>query len=329
MSPAIHAIIRRAIVAAALAAPLACGSEGGARQANAATRRAEREGPAAHRVGIIYGLLQPESVKYDPDQDVYFITNMLGFGWVKDGAGYIVRVEASDFSRMRIFAEGGKNGVTLNAPKGMALHGDTLWVTDIDVLRAFDRRSGAPLATVDLRPQNAVLLNDVAVGPDGALRVTDSGIIMSPKGILHPGGDRIFVVGPGRSVSVQAEGAALDRPNGIIWEPNGKRWVVVSFDRFAGEFATMAPGPDSSRRVIRTGPGQLDGVQVRADGALLFSSWADSSIHLLKNGRDARIIRQVPEAAAIGWDAKRHRVLVPLATLGWVQVWEIPERSAR
>src|SRR5256886_13499427 len=34
------------------------------------------------------------------------------------------------------FIEGGHNGVTLHAPKGLALLGDTLWVADIDVVRA-------------------------------------------------------------------------------------------------------------------------------------------------------------------------------------------------
>jgi hypothetical protein len=36
--------------------------------------------------------------------------------------------------------------VTLDAPKGITLHGDTLRVTDIDVLRAFDRHTDAPLS---------------------------------------------------------------------------------------------------------------------------------------------------------------------------------------
>src|SRR2546422_7709536 len=41
------------------------------------------------------------------------------------------------------FIEGGHSGVTLNAPKGLAIRGDTLWVADIDVVRAFDARTGA------------------------------------------------------------------------------------------------------------------------------------------------------------------------------------------
>ena len=63
--------------------------------------------------------------------------------------------------------------MTLNAPKGMALRGDTLFVADIDILRMFNRRTGAPLGGVDVAERGATFLNDVAVGPDGSLYITD------------------------------------------------------------------------------------------------------------------------------------------------------------
>src|SRR5256885_8154331 len=46
--------------------------------------------------------------------------------------------------------EGGRTGVTLHAPKGMALNGDTLWVADIDVVRAFNAKTGALVDSVSL-----------------------------------------------------------------------------------------------------------------------------------------------------------------------------------
>ena len=56
---------------------------------------------------------------------------------------------------------------------------------------------------------------------------------------------------------------------------------------------------------------------------VLFTSWADSSIHLLRNGRDQRIIRDVPLAADIGIDTKRNRLAIPLSGLGSVQLWSL------
>ena len=279
----------------------------------------------ARRVGVLDGFYGPESVKYDADQDVWFISNMLGFGSTKDGEAFISRVEAGDLSKETPFIEGGRNGVTLDAPKGMAIHGDTLWVADIDKLRGFDRRSGAPLATIDLSGHQAVLLNDVAVGPDGSLYITDSGIIMSDKGVLHPGGDKIFVIGPGRSVSLLSSGEQLGRPNGISWDAKGNRWVIVSFDPFRSEVYTIARG-DSARTVIATGNGKFDGIEALADGRLLVTSWNDSSLHVFADGRDERVVRNLSWPADIGVDTRRNRIAIPQVMINRVEFWELMPR---
>jgi SMP-30/Gluconolactonase/LRE-like region len=274
----------------------------------------------------IAGFGGPESVRYDAEQDVFFVSNMTGYGSGKDGNGYISRVSAADPHAATVFIQGGVNGAALDAPKGMALHGDTLWVADIDVLRGFDRHTGAPLATVDFRPQHAVLLNDVAVGPDGTIRVTDTGILMNKYGVPHTGPDRIFAVGPSATVSVVAEGPQLRQPNGITWDAARERWFVVSFDAFVGEIAAM-PATGANRQVIRRGTGRLDGVEVLPNGAILFTNWADSSLHILEGGHDRQLVRQVPEPADIGLDTRRNRVAIPLSSLGRVQLWDLGEES--
>src|SRR5215210_1337161 len=275
-------------------------------------------------VRTIVGFQGPESVRYDAEQDVFFVSNMTGAGSAKDGNGYISRVSASNPDSGVVFAQGGVNGVTLDAPKGLAIQGDTLWAADITVLRGFDRHTGAPIAIIDFGPMGAVQLNDIAVGPDSALHVTDTGIIMSPKGVIHTGPDRIFVVGPNRQITVAAEGFQLGRPNGITWDDIGKRWIVVSFDQFAGQ-VMVNPTGSAKPKLIRTrnGGGQLDGVEVLNDGAVIFTSWADSSVHLLANGRDRPIIREVAVAADIGVDTKRNNLAIPLSMLGHVQVWSL------
>lgn len=276
---------------------------------------------------VIGGFQGPESVRYDAQQDVFFVSNIAGYGSFKDGNGYISRVSAEDPSSAVVFVQGGAKGVTLHAPKGLALSGDTLWVTDIDVLRGFDRNTGAPLASIDFASRGAVMLNDIAVAPDGSLRITDTGIRMIPEGVRHVGPDRIFKVGPGRTITVVAEGPDLRQPNGITWDDSGKRWVVVSFDSFEGEIATIADG-DSARRVVRRGKGRLDGVEVLANGDILFTSWIDSSLHVLNASGEKTLVRQIPEPADIGIDTRRGRVAIPLSTLGQVQLWSLGAEGA-
>jgi hypothetical protein len=53
--------------------------------------------------------------------------------------------------------------------------------------------------------------------------------------------------------------------------------------------------------------GRLDGVEVLPSGGILYSSWADSSIHLLQGGRDRQVIREVTFPADIGFDPRRGR----------------------
>jgi hypothetical protein len=283
----------------------------------------------ARFVRNIVGFQGPESVKYDAEQDVYFVTNMTGPGSEKDGNGYISRVSASDPRSAVVFAQGGKNGVVLHSPKGTALHGDTLWVCDIDALRGFDRHTGAPLANLDFAPLGAVQLNDVAIGPDDRIYITDTGIIMSRKGVIYKGPSRIFTVGPNAHIDTLKVSPQVPWPNGISWDSAGKRWIVVTFDAFDGQVHAISRGGDSSA-VLRHGSGRLDGLTMLADGGIVYASWVDSSIHVLRGTRDRKLIREVPEAADLGFDSRRNLLAIPLSTLGRVQLWDIgPELRRR
>ncbi|HKG92088.1 MAG TPA: SMP-30/gluconolactonase/LRE family protein [Gemmatimonadaceae bacterium] len=267
----------------------------------------------------------PESVRYDPAQDAYLISTVGGYGSTRDNNGAILRVDAGDVSRVLTLAKGGKNGVTLDAPKGLALHGDTLWVADIDVLRAFDRRNGAPLATVDFRPLHAVQLNDVAIGPDGNIYVTDTGIDMTEWGVIHRGGDRIYSVGPGRAISAIGKVGPITFPNGLTWDARNGRWLVVTFDPFESKLYALGRN-DSTPTLLASGKGRFDGVEVLDDGRILVTAWNDSSVHAITPDGDARIVRDLTDPADLGVDTRRGVMAVPLLTMGKVQLWTLPGR---
>ena len=269
-------------------------------------------------VAHVTALEDPESVRYDADQDVYFVSNMLGYGSAKDGAGYIARVLAGDPSKVDVFIESGRDGVTLNAPKGMAIVGDTLWVADIDVVRGFDRRTGKPVGEVDLTSQQPTLLNDLAAGPGGVLRVSDTGALMSDKGVLYIGGDRVFEIDNRRRVRVVADGPQLGRPNGLTWDAHGNRWLMVNFAPFG---AALAAFNGNARQILSSGKGRFDGVEALADGRVLYTSWNDSSVHVYANGTDRQLIRNLPTPADLGVDTRRGRVAVPLSAAGRIEIW--------
>jgi sugar lactone lactonase YvrE len=293
----------------------------------AACKRAEQAPPqqaappAASKVAQIDSLQTPESVLWDSAQDVYFISNINGNASVKDDNGFISRVTPDSGIENLRFIAAGQQGVVLNAPKGLALRGDTLWVTDIDAVRAFNAKTGRSLGMVDLHGLGAVFLNDVVFGPDGALYITDTGVRFDSAGNMsHPGTDRIFRITSDRRVSVAAEGDSLQRPNGITWDATGNRFIVVAF---GGPSVFSWKLGDRTPTLIGQGPGGFDGV-VMAGGKLLVASWTDSTVSAYQSGSEEKVIAGVPSPADIGYDAKRNRVLIPIFTGNRVEVWQLP-----
>jgi len=288
-----------------VAALCACkpGSKGTSQQAASA--------PA--KVATIAGFQTPESVKWDSAQDVYFVSNINGAPNAKDGNGYIARVGPAGTVMDSAFIKG------LDAPKGMALVHDTLWVADIDRVRGFNATTGAPVATVAV--PGAIFLNDIAAAPDGSLYVTDTAIRFGANGqIEHPATDQIFRIAPNRQVSVALKTDSLGRPNGITWDGAGQRFIVVPFG--SNKLLAWKPG-ETALTSLGTGSGQFDGVEIAKDGAIWVSSWADSSVYRYASGQGTNAIKGVPSPADIGYDAKRNRVLIPIFTGNRVEIWQL------
>ena len=276
----------------------------------------------AEKIAETAGMKVPESVKYDSELDVYYVSNINGNPSQKDNNGFIARVRADSTGVSTMLVEGGKKGVTLNAPKGMALKGDTLFVADIDALRMFNRRTGASLGSIDLRAQKATFLNDVAAGPDG-IYITDTGIAFDANGgMTHPGVNRIFKV-VGKTVTEAAKGDSLSNPNGLAWDAAKNRFILAPFG--GPDLQTWAPGQASPTKLV-SGPGQYDGVEVLSgSGYILVSSWADSAVHIVHGDTHmVPLVKNVSAPADIGVDTKRNVVAVPRFNDGKVEYYKIP-----
>ena len=263
------------------------------------------------KAATVNGFQTPESVKWDSAQDVYFVSNINGAPNAKDGNGFISRVGPAGMVTDSVFIKG------LNAPKGMALVHDTLWVADIDVVRAYNARTAAPIATVQV--PGAVFLNDIAAAPDGSLYVTDTAIRFGAKGPEHVGTDQIFRIAPDHKVSVAVKSDTLARPNGITWDAANQRFVVVPFG--GKTLVAWKPGSNATT-ALGSGAGQFDGVEIVHDD-IYVSSWADSSVYRFSHGQGTRVITGVASPADIGYDAKRNRILIPIFTGNRIEIWQL------
>jgi len=193
--------------------------------------------------------------------------------------------------------------------------GDTLWVADIDVVRAFNARTGAPVDSVKLDSLGAVFLNDIAIASQRRdLHHRHRHSLRDVGNVLHPGPDRIFRVGPDRKVTVAVRVTHSAGRNGITLDAVGRRFIVVQY----GGKAVMAWKPgDRAPSVIARGVGGFDGVEM-IGGKVVVSSWTDSSITRFDSTQGTKIISGVPSPADFGYDAKRNRVLIPILTgIAW------------
>jgi hypothetical protein len=265
------------------------------------------EQPASEPVILAEGFSTPESVLYDAEQDVYFVSNINGSPLDADDNGYISRINAETHEVEARWIDGEKEDVTLGAPKGMAITGDTLWVTDITVVRKFDRKTGAPLGEVAI--DGTTFLNDPTAGADGSVFVSDSGMKAGPEGFAPSATDAIYRIAPDGKVEKLISGDDLARPNGLVATDAGV-WAVT----FGGnELFMVADGAKSS--AVQLPGSSLDGLVLLEGGDVLVSSWDAKSIYRGPvAGPFEAVITDVNAPADIGFDTKRNLVLIPLFT---------------
>jgi hypothetical protein len=306
----------------ALVLAAACG--GGRKDTASETAKADTATPAgppapaeARMIGTVKGLQNPESVRWDADQGVWFVANVNGNPSEKDNNGYISRLKADGSVDSLKFVAAGRGKVTLNAPKGMAIVADTLWVADIDAVRGFNRKTGAPVASIAV--PGAKFLNDVTAGPDG-IYVTDTGIHFGAGGAMtHPGPDRVFKIA-GRKVTTALTFKGQPGPNGITWDSTASRFVMVPMGD--STIVSWAPG-DSMPQPVAKGPPMMDGVEPLGGGRYLVTSWTDSSLNLVADGKLTRLAGKIASPADIGFDRADGKVAVPQLMSTTVELFDV------
>jgi sugar lactone lactonase YvrE len=264
------------------------------------------------------GFQTPESVLYDDANDRYLVSNINGKTTDADNNGYISVLGPDGKVVTEKWIEGGKNKVTLNAPKGSGIVNGVLYVADIDTVRTFDAKTGAPKG--DIKIPGATFLNDVAVNTiDGKVYVSDSGMKASAKGDLEgTGTDAVHVIEKGKSKPLAKDAEKLGRPNGLAVGPTGV-WVVTFG---TGELYRL-DDKGQKQDAVKLPKGSLDGIVLMGD-SFFISSWDANGVYEGRStGPFHLVISNVKSPADIGIDTKRSRVLVPLFTENAVEAYEV------
>jgi sugar lactone lactonase YvrE len=247
------------------------------------------------------GFQTPESVVYDARDDVYLVSNVDGSPLDVDDLAFISRLRPDGSVEALRWIDATEPDVELNAPKGMAIVGEVLYVADIKVLRKFERATGKALGAIEL--PGATFANDVCADRAGNIYVSDSGIA---AGFTPSGSDAIFHVNPDGEVSVFAKDVSLGRPNGVAISGDGL-WVATFG---SGELYHLDEhGQRSDQHKLPKG--SLDGV-VEWKGRVFVASWEASAIYERDGDSFVERVAELPAPSDIGLDDKRERLLIPL-----------------
>ena len=261
------------------------------------------------RIAVVEGLAGPEAVHWDDEQQVWFVSNFNGDA-SGDANGFVSKI-GSGGQILELEFMTGTDEHPLHGPRGMRIDGERLWVADADGLHGFDRRSGRHLEFIDFSALEPGFLNDVELGPDGAIYLTDTG------------NARLFRIVEGEISVVAAEDLASP-PNGIAWNPASASLVLapwggdrtlIDYDPDSGELTDGSTLPDG---------GNMDGLEPW-QGGLLIASQVDQAIWFVKDDGAAVMIRTPGRPADIGLDPAGGRIAVPYIALDRVDFWALPE----
>lgn len=225
-------------------------------------------------------LASPESALVTPEG--VYVSNMgvRPAPSLDDGDGYIALL-ASDgtVQDSRHLPTGG----VLDAPKGMALLGRRLYVTDIDRVVGFDLDSRQQVFELSLAETGTRFLND--------LEVVDHRLVVSATDL-----DTIFEIDPATN-SYRPLMRFVPAPNGLYYDAERRRLYVAGYGRDGGSGALgviQLDGrfPSYRRFNLR---GRLDGI-ARIGDWLVITDWGggrgDGRLHAYHTSR-GRILRDL------------------------------------
>jgi len=225
----------------------------------------------------------PESVLPDVKSGLLYISLIDGEPWGVDGKGGIARLKSDRTGYDSTWITG------LNAPKGMGIHGNRLYVADISNVAVIDIPNKRIEKTIAI--DSASGLNDIAVTDNGVVYVSDSKTakiwrIENDKPALY-----------------------LESMNGV----NGLKAVKNELIIASGKTFVKA---DAAKKLttITELPQGGDGIETVGNGDYLVSSWPGYIFYVSAKGA-VQTLLETHEAkkntADIGYDPVKKIVYVP------------------
>ena len=228
----------------------------------------EKEATISYRLDLLWEsdtlVRTPESVLLDRKNDILYVSNINEGPWVKDGNGFISKMDKSGNIIELKWIEG------ISAPKGMGISGNSLFITDIDELVEANIETGEIVNRymVEGEPQ----LNDITVGTDGTVYVSGSG------------SQKIYKLENG-ALNAIFEGEEGERFNGLYWEKDRMLLITSGSSQFKEiDWGTM------EAKVISENMGHGDAICPVGDGGYITTSWAGAVFYVSAEGEVTKLL---------------------------------------
>ena len=278
----------------------ACSSPAPTGQSSAASSSpAASAAPAAITSGwtVTEGVDAPESVYIDAPSGSIFVSIIGGMPGDRDGNGRIMKLTPDGKVVSAAWVTG------LNAPKGLRSYKGTLWTADIDEVVGIDIATGRVASK--LKIDGAQFLNDVAVGDDGTVYVSDTML------------SKIYAVKDGKA-TVFAEGDDIEYPNGLLVD--GDRLIVAGWGKPEADFTTKVPGrlfaldlKTKKKTLITPKPfGNIDGLELDGRGGYIITDYQKGLlVHVTSSGETKTLKEFKPGTADLAFVPGRNIAIVP------------------
>lgn len=231
----------------------------------------------------------PESVYFDSKNNVLYVSNIVGKSNEKDGNGFITKMSPDGKILSLQWATG------LNAPKGMGVFKNKLYVADLSRVAIFDLSSAKMLASVEV--DGAQFLNDITVDAKGYVYASDSN-----TGKIHRISDE--------RAELYFESTDFKRINGLL-ALNENRTLYVA-DAGNGKNYKL-DGDKKLSQFTETAQG-ADGIVLVGKDEYIVSSWGGEVYYVGADGKSQKILdtkEQKLNSADIDYDSKTQTVFIP------------------
>ena len=262
-----------------------------------ATNQAGTFVPMSDNVTVYGSFHFAESCTFDPERNLILAMNRGNSGETPDNDGYVSLINPDGSVHTAKWIGATRDGLELHDPIGSAVANGTLYTADNGSrhLRSFDLETGRPLTAVAI--PGTGFINGVGVNGDGTAYLSDTG-----QGA-------IYEITASGGVSVFAEGAPLNSPNGVAID-NNDNIVVVNI----GDAAVITYDP--SGEVVKEESaieGGNDGVVVLANGTKYVSSVRFGSVSRIDTSGNATMVaRGIPSAASMCYDSRQNQLVIPM-----------------